>query len=233
MALPLLLAIKRKLTRQDDERADIANAQLKAKRPGVLNRQRNTCQACGYVGKNPAHLDVHHVDDDHQNNKDDNLALACHMCHPYQHVGEVAKRTDAFGEGLADRTFIATVPELSASDMNLLLRAVGVALNDPEEKAVAKQILEVFSRRMGVTKQIFGTYEPKSFAAGMAQLDVDQYRVRGDVLFDQRLLFRPALLEKFGAEFTADHPTLPLKAWRSVSEGLPRKQSGQAQQHKQ
>lgn len=230
MALPLILGIKRKRARQSDAQADAADAALKAKRPGVLNRQRNTCQGCGYVGKQAVHLDVHHVDDDHQNNADENLALACHTCHPYQHIGELAKRTDAFGEGLGEQTRIATVPEISASDLNLLMRAMGVALNDPEEAKVAKRVLEVLARRMTVTKHTFGTYLPKDFAAGMAQLEHDQYMARSDVLRDQRLVFRDVLLQKFGTEFAADHPTLPLKAWSSVSERLLGAPGGQAQQ---
>lgn len=224
-SLPLIPGIKRRMTRANDANSAAADAGLKAKRPGVLSRARFICAGCRYSARAAQHLDVHHIDDDHHNNDDANLASACHTCHPYQHIGELVKRTDVWGEGLGKKTVLATIPEVSASDMNLLQRAIGLALaaetSHPHEAAIAKEISDALFERADHTALAFGTHSPASFAAALSELDSDQYAARGEVIQDQRLLFSPAVLKQLGAEFAADYPSLPLPSWVAVAEGLP------------
>lgn len=218
--LPLLPAIKRKLTRSKDAKADVADAALKAKRPGVLARYKTTCAACRYVAKDPKHLDVHHVDDDHQNNDDANLAAACHTCHPYQHIGEVSRRPEAFAESMGRKTLLAWIPEVSAADMNLLQRAIGAALQDEEAKDEAQQILEILLDRSEATKEMYGTWHAADFAAAMAQLTHEQYAARADALDGLRLMFSEGLLKRLGQEFMSDYPSLSVSNWPQVAQGV-------------
>jgi hypothetical protein len=218
--LELLPAIKRRRARQLDARADVADAALKARRPSVLARHRNTCAACGYAAKEASHLDVHHLDDDHANNDEANLVAACHTCHPYQHIGEVAVRADAWAEGLGKKSGLAHVPELSARDMNLLLRAVGAAMLDPQARDDAQEIYEELMNRTDVTQRRLGAWKAADFAAAMAQLTDEQYRYRHKVLATERLVFSQKVLEVIGREFTRDYPSLPVAAWPAVASGV-------------
>lgn len=213
--LKLLMGIKRRLARRDDSSSHRADAEFKAKRPGVLERFGHTCQGCRYTSSK--YLDVHHRDDDHHNNSDDNLCPACHTCHPYQHIGEVVKRTDIPGEGLGKQTRIAFVPELAPADLNLLQRAIGVALLDEAEKPIALEMIKRLAERATVTQQMYGSCLPGDFAAAFASMDDSQYAHREDAIKDLRVLFSARLLEQLGREFVADFPTLSISSWQQAA----------------
>lgn len=220
--LRLLLGIKRRLARRDDSSSHRADAEFRAKRPGVLQRFVNTCQGCGYTSN--SHLDVHHRDDDHHNNSDENLCPACHTCHPYQHIGEVVKRTDVPGEGLGKQTRIAFIPELSPADLNLFQRAIGVAMLDEKEKPFAVEMVRRLAERATVTQQMFGTCMPGDFAAAFASMDDAQYAHREDAVKDLRLLFSARLLEQLGREFVGDFPTLSVASWQQAARSASQRQ---------
>lgn len=221
--LSLILGIKRSRFREGDSRREKADAEFAAKRPAALMRHKFMCQACGYESKEPVNLDVHHFDDDHHNNADDNLLPACHTCHPYQHIGELVKRVGVKGEGLGAETLIATIPEISASDLNLLQRAIGVALLDEKEAPVAKEMIKILGDRAYWTKSEFGTYKPGDFAAAMWKLTDEEYGARDEVISDQRLLFNEKYLMELGREMVANYPSMPLSSWPDVAKGVMKK----------
>jgi intracellular multiplication protein IcmJ len=223
MALPpltLVPGIKRGLARRDDARAEVADAALRARRPAVLQRFRNQCAGCGYTAKVAAHLDVHHLNDNHADNDDANLVAACHVCHPYQHVGEVSVRADAWAEGLGKKSGLAHLPELQARDLNLLLRAVGAAMLDPATREDATEIYEELMARTEVTSTRLGAWKAADFAAAMAQLTDEQYAHRSKVLEPERLVFSERVMEAIGREFVADYPSLPVAAWPAVAKTM-------------
>lgn len=220
IVLSLILGIKRLRFRDGDPRRTRADAEFSAKRNGVLTKHQYTCKACGYISRESAHLDVHHLDDDHHNNDDTNLVPACHTCHPYQHVGELVRRTDIGGEGLGKSTLIACIPEVDARNLNLLQRALGVALLDEEEAPFARQIIEHLAERATWVKAEFGTFKPADFAGAFAALNGEQYAARVDVVQDLRLLFNEETLKKLGREMARDCPAMPLTAWPDVAAGL-------------
>jgi intracellular multiplication protein IcmJ len=223
MALPrltLVPGIKRGLARRDDARAEVADAALRARRPAVLERHRHQCAGCGYTAKVAAHLDVHHLNDNHADNDDANLVAACHVCHPYQHVGEVSVRADAWAEGLGKKSGLAHLPELQARDLNLLLRAVGAAMLDPSTREEATEIYEELMARTEVTSTRLGAWKAADFAAAMAQLTDEQYAHRNKVLEPERLVFSERVMEAIGREFVADYPSLPVAAWPAVAKTM-------------
>lgn len=225
--LSLVLGIKRSLFREDDPRRAKADAEFKAKRPLILAKHNYACQGCLYESKQGAHMDVHHRDDDHKNNDEANLAPACHTCHPYQHVGELVRRVDIGGEGLGRSTLIAAIPEISALDLNLLQRAIGVALLDEQEAPMARRMIEHLAERAIWVKAEFGTFKPADFAAAMAALKPDEYAGRGDAIKDLRLLFNEDTTKKLGREMAVDYPTMPLSSWTEVSNGVARRAPAQ------
>jgi hypothetical protein len=231
----LLIGVKRKVFRKDDPRSEQADRELHAKRDGVLRSHHYTCAGCGYAvpkgdrgevsPDHARHLDVHHLDDDHQNNAESNLVPACHACHPYQHIGQHGA-SDAHMAVRSGPTLLATMPEVSARDLNLLLRALGAALNDPQEQAIANGILDALCERADITFDEFLDTSPdeptkKNFlmtlGAALSKLSESEYAGRDAVLGDQRLVFNPTHLRLLGAEFSADYPTVPLSSWEQVS----------------
>ena len=47
--------------------------------------KRDVCSICAFVPLHLCQLDVHHIDGDRLNNKEDNLQTVCANCHRYLH----------------------------------------------------------------------------------------------------------------------------------------------------
>lgn len=212
----LIPGIKRSVFRDNDPRAKQADAVFVARRPQVLEKSRYTCQGCLYrsiqTAKKPTKLQVHHKDDDHHNNEDSNLAPICSLCHGYPHLGCRTASTGG-GGGLASDAQLAAIPELAAPDLNNLLRAIGAAMSDPYEAAVANQIYNVLCERVLPVRKAFGTSKALDFAGAMAQLNSVDYAARGDAVFDLRIVWKPDVLKKAGADMLDDHPSLKPSSW--------------------
>jgi intracellular multiplication protein IcmJ len=217
--LPLQLSVKRGEFRSGDAKTAVADQQLRSVRPTVLSRDKMTCVACGYKVLIPAHLDVHHKDDDHTNNDGENLASLCHACHPVNHIGESSSNA-GFAESLGDQAIIGFIPEISQADLSILQRTIGAALHDPDLKDVARQILKAITARSDLTKDSFGTWFASDFAGALAQLKDQEYAERQVPLEGQRLLFSPKVCKKLGEEYFADYKSLPPATWRSVVDKL-------------
>lgn len=218
--LSLIFGVKRRKLRVNDSRSVKADAELAAKRSGVLAGNGYKCQACSYASRTTGHLDVQHVDDDHQNFDPKNLSVACHTCHPYQHVGETVRRADIPGEGLGRVTLVAAIPEISASDLNLLQRAIGMALLDEDEAPIARKMIVQLSERAKWVKGEFGTYWPKDFGAALEKLTDEEYLHRQESISDLRLLFNEETLRKLGKEMMLDYPSMPVNTWPEVNQSV-------------
>ena len=80
-----VFGVKRKLWRKDDEHADVADAGFTPVRTEVLQRDNYPCRFCGF--KAAKYQEVHHLDDNHQNNDPQNLLTVCNLCHQVHHLG--------------------------------------------------------------------------------------------------------------------------------------------------
>lgn len=226
--LHLLVGINRSKPRENGQRQAIADS----KRMDILARDEFVCQGCGYRSKpiagpatQEAHLDVLHLDDKHQNSADANLAAGCHMCHPYQHVGEVGKQVPdkVQSETLGKSTLIASIPELSPGDLNLLQRAIGAALLNEDEAPAARKIMHQLASRASWVKADYGSFWPVDFGKAMTSLTDEEYLHRADVAVDLRVLFNEETLRKLGAEMLADYPNMPVESWVEVNASIARR----------
>lgn len=217
----LLIGIKRKIHRHKDDKADKADAAFRAQRPGALERAQYKCFFCAF--RSLTQNEVHHLDDDHHNNHPSNLVPVCRLCHPYQHIGEAARRSaipsgiEEGHLGAAKALGLIRVPnpdEISAQDMNHLLRAIAVALSDPKESAMAKEVYGLLShpdvfREFAVAcygeenvaepgaKGVMGV-SPADMAAALSYLTDDEYAKREEVLAPVRVLYNPNVLIEWG-----------------------------------
>ena len=44
------------------------------------------CAKCGFEAKHPTQMDIHHINGDHKDNREENLATYCANCHRLEHI---------------------------------------------------------------------------------------------------------------------------------------------------
>lgn len=192
-----------------------ADAEFSAVKPKVMEALKYKCAFCGHVSMK--FNECHHIDGNHANNEKSNFAAADTLCHAYQHIGQRASQERFASHNLGDKTVIAAVPEISASDLNLLQRAIGTAMLDESEILIAKKIHKLLSDRAKPVKDAFGTFEVGDFGAAMANMDNEAYLNRDHVIEDLRLIFHVDVLKNEGQKFIKDFVALPFKSWEDVS----------------
>lgn len=70
--------------RGNDPRAALADLEFERVKPVVLARARRTCAGCEL---SPVLLEVHHRNNNHADNRPDNLVGLCRYCHAVFHAG--------------------------------------------------------------------------------------------------------------------------------------------------
>lgn len=142
-----MLGVKRRLWRKDDEHADAADINFQPVRVKALNRDNYTCRYCGF--KASKYQEVHHLDDDHQNNALENLLTVCNLCHQVFHLGMCAMRNGGF---------IAVIPELTQTEINNIVRGifVGSMLSDKHHDKLQGLYAILEYRGSDTLKTIYG-----------------------------------------------------------------------------
>lgn len=190
-----------------------ADAEYKAVRPRVMARQNYRCAFCAIESKSNH---CHHLDGNHANNAESNFVVADALCHAYHHLGQQASQDQFAPENLGKKTVLAAVPELSASDCNLLQRAIGVAMRDPLEAETAKSMHKLLMARSDAVKASFGSFHTGDFAAAMSQMSDEDFSNRDAVVGDLRLVFRDDVLKHEGAKFLEENASLPFSSWSNI-----------------
>ena len=195
-----VLGVKRALWRQDDEHAAESDTAFAMVRAVVFVRDNYTCHFCGWRARE--YQEVHHVDNDHNNNDDDNLITACTLCHQVHHLGMCAMR----GAG-----FLALIPELTQVEVNNIVRMIHLveAAPDIADKAVINKLRGLYGifRQRGpdTLKLLFpglDLSDPFSLAMMLSECDEALYTQRGEILASIRLVakreaFYPGQLETY------------------------------------
>lgn len=123
---PLVLSVKTKKGRYEDENAAEADDAFASARMTVANRDKLRCQACTATTIIPrgadrqtsevmGYLEIHHIDDDHHNNDPSNLIVLCPFCHATQHIGNAGHR---------DAGWVIYAPFITQENLNLLMHVV-------------------------------------------------------------------------------------------------------------
>ena len=222
---PLCIGIKRGVFRANDAIAKKADAVFESTRTIALRLTGYRCALCNYESSDDVKkrkksvLHVHHRDNDHHNNEPENHVPACSLDHAYFHIGCDAP---APGEtrGWSSKMVVAYAPEVSSQDMNQLQRATGAALMDPEEKAVAGEIIDLLSVLSLPVRDVMGSLHAKDFAACFSSMSDVQYEQREDYTSGLRVLFHPDILKHVGSEMLIDAPLFSVKSWGDVASGL-------------
>lgn len=225
----LLLGVIRNKTlyRANNAQRDKADAEYKAVRPGIMKRDRYQCVYCGYESRESN--ECHHLDGDHANNAEDNLVCVDDLCHATNHIGQQSlKDSPLASDGIRAVTSLAAIPELTQQDVNLLQRAIGAAMQDPDEAPLADQIFKVLVSRTSPVKVAFAHCDGANFAAGLARLKDDEYERREEVIGDLRVIFRPDTVASAGKKFLREHSALPFVGWSGLYESMSKRSRGSA-----
>ncbi len=121
---------KLSLHRKDDEDVEYYNNRYMEQRVKALQKCKYKCIYCGLEvipDKNAdsrsllasGYLEIHHMDNNHQNNNLNNLYAVCPFCHSVIHLGFTA---------LSKRCYLAYLPEISQERINLISSLCGVGL---------------------------------------------------------------------------------------------------------
>src|SRR5260363_247769 len=151
---PLVFSVNRKVWRQDDAGMESADAEYKAKRPVVLAKGDDRCVFCGFRSK---HTEVHHCNDDHTDNRDENLAIADPLCHGTQHIGQVGSQRHGV---------LIYFEDFPHAEFNHLQRTIAVALEigSEAEKREALALLQHLDSHAEWIASAWGSAHPSDFA---------------------------------------------------------------------
>jgi len=119
--LKLVLSVKALNWRQNDDGAEEADREFEHARRRALERDDHACRFCGF--RAAKWQEVHHLNDDHADNRLENLATTCLHCHMCQHIG----RAGAVGEAT-----LVWLPEIPQDRLNNLVKACLVAQRQTE-----------------------------------------------------------------------------------------------------
>lgn len=201
--------------RPNNPRRESADAEYKAVRPSFVKKRNHKCEFCGF--QSVKYIECHHQDGNHANNSESNFVATCTLCHAYHHLGQQGGRQRFAADALRGKTLCAAMPEISIADMNLLQRAIGVALLADDTSGEAREILKNLVLRKEPVKNAFESNFPEDFAAAMMHMKEDAYEHRESVVGDLRLIFHLDVLKHEGQRFMEENAALPINSWDSIA----------------
>ncbi|HRD69083.1 MAG TPA: type IVB secretion system protein IcmJDotN [Legionella sp.] len=148
----------------------------------VLNRDRYTCQFCGFQAR--LFQEIVNLDGNYTNNRLSNLVTACCFCAQCFFIESVG--VGGYGGGT-----LVYLPELTQSEVNSLCHVLFCAItNDTGYKASAQNIYRGFKFRSQIVEDKFGegTSDPAIFGQLMIDTGATKEETRAQLFKDIRLL---------------------------------------------
>lgn len=179
-----VLSVKRKQWRMEQSEHDRneSDAAFQEIRKKVLDRDGRRCWFCGFTSS--AHQEVHHLDDDHSNNRPDNLVTICNIDHLCFHLGLAAMR---------GAIFLAVVPELTQAEITNLMRIYhcSMTVGNEDVQSRLKGLYAIFeSRSVDIFKRVFEAdfSNGHEIAVALSKLDDAAFAMRAKSLDGLRVI---------------------------------------------
>lgn len=220
--LPLFLSVKAINWRMHDESSMDADLEFQSVRKKALARDDHTCRFCGF--RAVKWQEVHHFNDDHADNRLENLVTACTYCHMCQHIGLAGAKNEAI---------LIYRPELTQVQINNMVRTAQVVERMHDQMKAEESGMRRAHHNLGfVTRALEGirstmaslkasaegarlhylTSDPTDLANSLLMLPDEVYAKRRERLAGLRLL--PLGVRMHGSENKM--PEM-VDAWRSGS----------------
>ncbi len=175
----IVLSVKRKDFRGDSLFPLDNKSQFEKMRPVALERDNYTCQYCDFYSRK--YQEIHHLDDDHNNNSIDNLVTTCSLCHMCHHIGFAGVKSKGI--------LIYIHPEnnlgITQAKINNLVRSLWIAQSNKNDKAGTIQALDYLKRfeklRVSADKHL-GSCDPIVLGNFLKELTEEKYDKRNDIL---------------------------------------------------
>ncbi|HEY6436404.1 MAG TPA: type IVB secretion system protein IcmJDotN [Ignavibacteriaceae bacterium] len=113
---PLYLSVKFEAWREDGQWESNKDIWQKI-RQDILDRDHHTCGYCGFPATK--FQEVHHIDNDHDNNSEENLVTICSLCHACHHIGLA---------GALKRGTLVYLPEITQQDLHWMIRWISLSV---------------------------------------------------------------------------------------------------------
>lgn len=177
--------------------ARTVDERFKAYEKKVLQRDRYTCQFCGFQAR--LYQEVINLDNDYTNNKLSNLVTSCCFCAQCFFIESVG--VGGYGGGT-----LIYVPEMTQAELNSMCHVLFCAItNDTGYKSSAQNIYRSFKFRSQVVEEKFGegTSDPALFGqllidAGVKDEETRAKLFKNILLLPSRAKFRKQI-EKWAA----------------------------------
>ncbi|SOZ17256.1 HNH endonuclease [Cupriavidus taiwanensis] len=204
---PIVFSVKRHLWRKNDDNMEAADAEYRAKRESRLQKGNYQCVFCGFRSK---HTEIHHKNDNHADNRSENLIVADPLCHGTQHIGQVGSKR----HGL-----MIEVGGLPQAELNHLQRTIAVVLEigTDAEKREASTLLQHLASRGELVIKVWGSANPSDFANAMLELKDHEMEKRESAFAGLGMLYRPSrFVEYIGRWIDELYKSLPTNTWQRI-----------------
>ena len=155
---------------------------FKAYEQKIFQRDRYTCQFCGFQAR--LYQEIVNLDNDYTNNRLSNLVTACCFCAQCFFIESVG--VGGYGGGT-----LVYIPELSQAELNSLCHVLFCAItNDTGYKLSAQNIYRSFKFRSQIVEEKFGegTSDPAMFGQLMIDSNVTSEEISSKLFKNIRLL---------------------------------------------
>jgi hypothetical protein len=167
-------------------------------------------------------MEVHHADCNHANNADANLCPACVLCHPVNHIGELAARFSRpdQAEVAGGHVQLSYLPDISQADLSHLLRTIGHVMNvgSEEQRGEAAALYEQLCSYTNYVETAWGSSRAAYFAVALREVDKEVFDARPKSMAGIRVVFSFDTVKKLASRFINEFVPLPLLAWTSIFE---------------
>jgi intracellular multiplication protein IcmJ len=179
-------------------------------------RDNHKCYFCNFQSKK--HQEIHHLNDDHNDNSMDNLVTVCPLCHQSFHLDSISNTNGGK---------IIWLPEFSQQELNYICRAVFIAIEEAEMAEeeerdvigfakIARMLENSLQERTSIIEQHFlnGASEPINFANALINMTESQYEKREQYISNFKLLHlksRYPIQTKYWKNHT--FTDLPVASW--------------------
>lgn len=186
------------------------NKKLVSVRDKILKRDNYTCKYCGWHSER--HQEIHHINHNHKDFKESNLATVCPLCHQVFHLSSAS---------ITEGAEIIWLPEMTQEDLNRLCIAIFIAEKSGNKKweGPAKRLFNALNSRAEFVNNSLSdkASDPGVFAETLLNLSKEEYKGREKFVKNLRLLpFSSRFLTQIEYWSAACFKDIPLDDWLTI-----------------